>query len=58
MDLEETMLLYYAVAEALVVISSTGRVAVVTPDVGHFVEVVGEIFEADVEITGPLDEGN
>ena len=56
MDLEETMLLYYAVAEALVVISSTGRVAVVIPDVGHF--VVGGTFEADVEITGSLDEGN
>ena len=58
MDLEETMLWCFAVAETLVVISSTGRVAVVTPDVRHLVGVVGGIFEAGVEITGPLDEGN
>lgn len=53
------LLLYHAaVAEAWVVISSTRPVAVVAPDVGHFVVVVGRKFEPDVEVTEPLDVGN
>lgn len=53
------LLLYCAaVDEAWVVISSKRLVVVVTPDVGHFVVVVGGIFEADAEAAGPLDVGN